>query len=296
MNSFDEAVQKSKELPTWSQVAEVVEEAPQLPSTIQKILSLIENGFAVDLRVLSAIIEKDAGLAAKILKVANSSLFNQTKSVTNILAATSIIGLKTLKGILISTTLKDLQSPDTDFLKYAWKKSYLTCNILRSLPPFQTELDIEDLATLGLIHNIGEIVLGGNSKFKNLTVKAYDQAIQQSSGVTFILEDFIKFKSSLVSALLLKKWNFPDSISLHVLHRDSPLEFLNWGKNKLMAHAAFQMASLSAEVLLLKASESSLEYRVLRAVSKNLPDTLSLETVLQKSQNLLSDSYLEEIG
>ncbi|MCS6894467.1 MAG: HDOD domain-containing protein, partial [Deltaproteobacteria bacterium] len=246
MDNFDNAVSSFKNLPAWAQVVEMVQEVPQLPATIQKALVYLGDSSNVDLRELTSILESDPGITAKILKVANSSLFSRSKEIANLVTATNLLGLKILKGILIATSLKDLCAPSTDFLRHAWKKSGLTLKLVREICEKNPSLNAEDLATMAIIHNIGEIVLGSNSKYQQITVRAFDAAINEKEGLTIVLEDIIGFKPSLVSALLVKKWSFPDSLCYHILHRDSPLELLSWNDNQLIHHAVFQLASLTA--------------------------------------------------
>lgn len=293
MREFNNEITRFRNLPSWNEIVAMVQEVPPLPSTISEALELVQNGPDVNLRRLTAILEKDAGLTSKILKVANSALFCKSGQVSNLLTATNIIGLKTLKGILISTSLKEIFTPNTDFLKHSWKKSAICCKLLRELCASSTLYDPEDLSTLGVVHCIGEIILGSHEKFRPVTIKAVEITKDENEIPTFTLEDMIGFKPSLVSALLMKKWNFPEHLCLHALHRDSPIDLLDWNSSKLLSHALFQTVSLLSEILIFGVSKESLSYRFTVASSKKFPLPRTLDLIEEDIRELINCQEFE---
>ncbi|MCX7952224.1 MAG: HDOD domain-containing protein [Deltaproteobacteria bacterium] len=288
MQSFERDLQYQKNLPGWNQVVEIVQDVPPLPTTIEKALRLIQDGEHVSLRQLTAILEKDSGIASKILKVANSALFNRTKEVSNLLTATTVIGLKTLKGILISTSLKDIFLPETDFLKFSWRKSAICCVVLRSLSGQIKGIDPEDAATLGILHNLGELVLGSHKEYKKICSKSFEKAKLEKEVVNFILEDSLGFKPSLVTALLSKKWNFPDNLCWHILHKDSPIDLLGWSGQSFLMHLLFQAVTLMCELCMIGINYDSISVRLILKAWKgaDLPiDLCDLEKVINTALN-----------
>src|SRR5512144_1272336 len=92
-------------------VQQFLERAGQLyslPAVAAEILHLTEQP-QIDPRAIKRCLESDPALAARILRVANSSLFGPTRQVTELSQALTLLGIRPLKMLVLGFSLpKDL--------------------------------------------------------------------------------------------------------------------------------------------------------------------------------------------
>ena len=267
MKSFEENLNKFAAIPQWNQIVEIVAEVPPLSKTVQDAIDFLQQP-EVDLKKLSEILEKDVGLSSKILKVANSPLFARPRETTSVLSATSIMGLKTLRAIIVSASFKESINLDSQYLKFSWYKGLTVSTALRmTCEKLSTDFS-DELTTIGILHVLGDLVLGSHPVIKASLNEAYTYAVENKDDLTFLIEDRIGFKPSLVSAMLLKKWSFPEEVCLINLHRETPIEMLDWPLKPLKKLALFQATCWLFEKNFFNLTEKSLASRFCESVKK----------------------------
>ena len=177
MKSFEENLNKFAAIPQWNQIVEIVAEVPPLSKTVQDAVDFLQQP-EVDLKKLSEILEKDVGLSSKILKVANSPLFARPREITSVLSATSIMGLKTLRAIIVSASLKESINLDSQYLKFSWYKGLTVSRALRMTSEKLSTDFSDELTTIGILHVLGDLVLGSHPVIKVSLHEAYTHAVE----------------------------------------------------------------------------------------------------------------------
>jgi HD-like signal output (HDOD) protein len=185
---------------------------PSIPVVITSILSEIENE-NYSAKHVASLMEKDQGLVAKLLKVANSPLYGLTKTISTIDLAIVILGSNVIREILISLLLQKLfRKIDSKIfdIKEFWKYSMFCGSAARFLArKFKYKL-VSEAFIAGLMHDIGILIL--MDKFKNNFAKV--RKLQENSGYTLIEAELEIFECTHcdVGAWLAERWNFPDKI------------------------------------------------------------------------------------
>lgn len=133
---------------------------PSPPAIALRILEAVKKDDA-SFSELARIIEVDPALTAKILKVANSSFYGMSSTISTIDKALSVLGLNVTKNIALSFVIaKELSGSESngfDF-KYFWKRavtSAVSAELLASLLSYKNE----DLFVSALLQDIGVLVL-----------------------------------------------------------------------------------------------------------------------------------------
>lgn len=133
---------------------------PSPPEVALKILDAVkqeENSFDDLARIIMA----DPALTARILKIANSSLFGLPNTVDSLSQATALIGTDSLKNIALSfVVVQDFQNvPQGGFdLNFFWKRS-ITAAVAAETLAEQISLKDRDIFVSGLLQDIGELIL-----------------------------------------------------------------------------------------------------------------------------------------
>ncbi len=137
-----------------------IHELPALPAVVLELIqSFGDNDISAE--QLAAKISHDQAIAAKTLRLANSSFYGLPRQVTSIAEATTILGLRTLRSVATAAGVvggfSSVRCPGFDFDAF-WRHSIGTALTARALAQ-RSHLDEDAAFTLGLLHDIGRLVL-----------------------------------------------------------------------------------------------------------------------------------------
>jgi HD-like signal output (HDOD) protein len=199
-------------------------------ASIRRILNKIidvaldPHSNAVDLKNL---IEADPPLTAKILRRANSAFYGMPRKVSDILDAIMFIGFESVKELSISQAVVDLfQNGAISEGRYSRNALWIHCVAVASCGKLIARRELRqngnEVYTAGLLHDIGLIVIDQFLRVDFLRmIKA---AEHHEADIWQAEEDTFRFCHDEIGGLLLKEWNFPDSISLAVHQAERPSE------------------------------------------------------------------------
>lgn len=165
-------------------------------------------------------IERDPALAAKTLRVANSSYYGLS-NVGTVDRAISILGMNSIRSLVISVSYQQIISGRVtakNFDKVAfWGHSLAVATASRILGKMLYAEKAEELYIAGMMHDVGYLVL---DRFYSGEL---DQAIclaQDEQISVFEAEDkLFGFDHGVVGGMLAQKWGLPkpleDSIKYH---------------------------------------------------------------------------------
>ena len=166
---------------------------------------------------ISDVILIDPALAGTILKLANSSFFNYPGKIDTISKAVLVLGITEVYNLVIAYfTTQAFQSinADLDYLDHFWGKSVDCALLIKFLGCSLNVPNAERLFILGLLHNLGELVVKQTSSDKILEC-------QQSSGLPWdIQRDVLGFTFGECGAELLKLWQLPYNLVAPIRNQD----------------------------------------------------------------------------
>lgn len=136
----------------------IAPDIPTLPVVASRILRIIADDNS-SLEELKKVISMDQAFSSRLLKVANSSYYRASNTISDITDAITRIGFTTVQALVFAVSLKDLRrtSDKTDML--LWEHSLavsvasgLVAKDLGLLPSDETFIH-------GLLHDIGKVVI-----------------------------------------------------------------------------------------------------------------------------------------
>jgi len=155
---------------------------------------------------LAIIINTDAALSARLLKVANSPLFRARSKIENIQIAITRMGSRVVRNLIMSITVEQMFNTKSKILaerfKNAWQHSVQVAAFSRVLAKSTPHLDPEQAMLAGLFHDIGvlPILMAAESNPELLAdTDALDQLISQLH--------------TAVGKLIVEHWDFPDTLT-----------------------------------------------------------------------------------
>ncbi len=161
----------------------------------------------------------DPALAATILKLANSSFFNYPGKIDTISKAVLVLGITEVYNLVIAyfTTeaFKAITAP-ADYLEEFWERSVDCALLVKYLGGELKVPKSERLFILGLLHNIGELVVQQFSpdqveeaRVDDLSITPWDKQ-----------RDVFGFSFGDCSGELLKVWQLPYSLIEPIRNQD----------------------------------------------------------------------------
>lgn len=199
-----------KASPLLKKIVSVTGDLPTIPHTAQIIIQKLSDP-EVTPKELERIIIHDPSLTARILKLANSPFYGRPRTIKTISEATVIIGLNTLKSIVIASAVREMLKNFGLMEKLLWEHSVATGFFVRYLAERLRLKCAEEAFLAGLLHDIGKIVLQLKIPGKMYLVIQDLYTGAETNSINSEMAVF-GFAHVHVGQLLARKWQFAQEI------------------------------------------------------------------------------------
>ena len=251
---------------------------PEIVKDIQEVLSSPSSSADE----LASIIEKDAVISVRLIAVANSVLYRGTERILSIKQAIPRIGAKETQSIVATIANKGLyEVKDKVFKKLMeklWKHSLASAFAARSLAELMRLGDSEKFYFMGLIHDIGKVLI-----LKTLGDLHYKY---ESLDVDEMLDEAKAVHTSFGSATL-RKCGFSDGYARMCLLHAGPKFKYNTDQEILLLNLAGNIAKKAGYGVRSNPDDiniSTLDSRILLGI-----EPPEIDTVIEKIQTLMSN-------
>ncbi|HYA13329.1 MAG TPA: HDOD domain-containing protein, partial [Syntrophales bacterium] len=187
---------------------------------LQKLI----NDPALKMSDLSKVILVDPILTAKILKMANSPYFGIPHKINSINHALMILGLQNIMNILYREGLLQLfqaGSPEQEEAVAAlWKHSNIVSICASGLCDLFEGLNKGTLFTLGIIHDIGKLIMLGLPQVRKQ--EASLQGKYPASVSIYDEDQFLGINHAVIGQIALEHWNFSELMIKAVAMHHAP--------------------------------------------------------------------------
>ncbi|MCK5437527.1 MAG: HDOD domain-containing protein, partial [Desulfobulbaceae bacterium] len=153
---------------------------------------------------MGKVISKDHILAAKLLKLVNSSFYGFPQRISSISSAIILLGFNVIKSLIISASIFEfMETQDLEL----WEHS-LGCAVVSSVLAKRLGVsEPEEISTAGLIHDIGKVAIKMElpKKFEEIHSLISERGISSLDAEREILG----LDHAEVGGWLAKSWNLP---------------------------------------------------------------------------------------
>ena len=185
-------------------------ELPSLPEVALRIRDEAENE-NVSAKSLSVVIGEDPGLAARIIRVANSPMFRATRPIEDLNMALSRLGVEHAANLATGFAMQQMFQATSDFvdrkLRTIWSDATEVAAISGVLAKSFTRLRADQATLAGLTHSIGVLPI--------LAWAEENSGLLQDS---LTLDKVIENIHGSLGTMILQRWGFPDEIALVPSH------------------------------------------------------------------------------
>jgi putative nucleotidyltransferase with HDIG domain len=196
---------------TLEEVIEKLSDLPTLPELTSVLLANLEDE-SLSLESIGEKISLDQSLAAKVLKLANSSHFGMNSKVITIQQAVAMMGIENLKNLIRFSIfyehLPQIRCRGFDHKKY-WQHN-IASGICSELISRKLHLKQNFAFTAGLLHDIGKLVLAVQFPKKYEQVLTY--AKLNDCHLIDVERNMLGIDHASVGLVLAVKWNFATAI------------------------------------------------------------------------------------
>ena len=198
---------------------------PTLPNIALEALVVVND---VDSSVadVAAIVEKDAAIAARLIRYANSPIYHGTSPVKTVKNAITRIGFDVVKNAILTLSMKDVfktgHKAIEKRMEQLWRHSVSVASKSAALAEQFPHLNREEAMLAGLIHDVGTIpILLRACECPELIAKEVH------------LDKVVAALHMPIGKIMLKLWKFdPSLIAVAALHdkmdRESKSELIDY--------------------------------------------------------------------
>ena len=215
-NEKKNKINKIVEIVNYSEISSIKQTVTQIIETIND-----PDSSAKDLK---NIIEIDPPLTAKLLKLANSSLYGYPKTISAIQEAIVCIGFDEVKELALSQKVCELFKKDDYIYGYSrislWKHSVAVAICSKLIYRREFREHGENIYVAGLLHDIGIIVL--DQFFHTDFVEILKKSRTEKNNLANIEFPLFGFNHIDIGQALAENWVFPHEIVKAIANHHNP--------------------------------------------------------------------------
>lgn len=172
---------------------------------------------------IANVISSDPGLAARVLRIANSALYCCPSTVDILTGAVTMIGTEQVVDLALATSVRKLFQgiPSTLVSMDSFWRHSIACGLLaRILATFRRETNVERFFVSGLLHDVGRLVI--YSELPEQARGSLNEAEAQSTLLYLKERELMGFDHAAVAGALLALWRLPQHIVDAVTYHHNP--------------------------------------------------------------------------
>jgi HD-like signal output (HDOD) protein len=223
------ALQERLADPDLVQVASRLKRIPVIPSVFEDMCFAVASDLATGggrgRAEVVKLVDQDPGLAAQILKQANSPIPGGDQSLNTVPAAVAHLGAGRLSSLLLGVSSSDhlcTSEPGGRGVREDWNDAVSTAQLSRKIAAHEqmTAGEVDSAYLAGLLHNVGRLMLAANMP-QEFSAVDWPRPIAARLARE---QDVFGVRHTDLSALLLRLWGLDDEMTEAVGFYADPVE------------------------------------------------------------------------
>jgi putative nucleotidyltransferase with HDIG domain len=194
-----------------SQVVRSVRDLPTLPSVVLDLIASFERD-DVDVTTLAEKMSRDQALAAKTLRLANSSFYGLAAKVKTVKQAIVVLGFDSARALAVASSVIDTfggSKPQQIDVTSFWRHSIAAALCAKSLAR-HANLDQDYAFIAGLLHDIGRLLLA--SSFPDEYAQVVEFCVRNDTTMSEAELRVLGVDHQRTGQMLAEAWKFPPVI------------------------------------------------------------------------------------
>lgn len=217
-----------------------------LPELVLKINDLVnrEDSNATE---IAEVISQDPALSTRILRVANSPMYANSRQVDTIARAVTLLGTKQIRDLILSASAAQVfEGVPNDIISVEdfWHHSLYCALLARALATVSRRVNMETMFTAGLLHDVGHLVM--LNRIPEEAQAAILLTIQGDANRDLYDAEMeiVGFTHCEVGASLAERWHLPDVLIACIADHHHPGQAKQFADAVAHIHIANAIASL----------------------------------------------------
>lgn len=200
-------------------------ELSSLPSIALRIIEAAVDE-ATDAEDLRQLIERDPALAARIIRIVNSSFYGVRQEVADLRSAIALLGTKQIRNVAITVFVSRQFTPsnnkDTLDRNKLWNHSMAVGAVARLLAKTLKVADAEEAYLAGLLHDMGLLII---DQHLARHVPRIRQHVQDGASLHQAAHQILTFDPSQLGAYVAWRSKFPPRLVTAIEFHHKPEEY-----------------------------------------------------------------------
>ncbi len=193
-----------------------------LPQVAMRVVQIASHDDVVP-RDLVGVIETDAAVTAKVLKLCNSAYYGFKREIGSLPEAANLLGVSTLVNLVLTSCsgryFRDYGQVDTITANRLWEESVVDAIASSLIARLEGHVDKNRAYASGLLQNVGHLVIARHARATALLVQnEIARGVSMLDAETAVLG----MNHAEIGARLAEKWNFPESLADTIRHHHTP--------------------------------------------------------------------------
>jgi putative nucleotidyltransferase with HDIG domain len=195
--SAEDFIKNARELPVMPPIATEVMKKAEDPDT--------------DARTIATLISRDAALAVRVLKIANSSFYSMPRKIETIQQGIVILGYSTLRTVVVAAAIKDVFARFGLAERLLWEHGIAAAAATTLLAERLGGISKDEAFVGGLLHDMGKLVMHSlaENEFQEVMKVVYAGEKDAIDAET----EVFGFDHAEVGRILLTKWGLPEQLA-----------------------------------------------------------------------------------
>lgn len=185
---------------------------PMFPSVISRLDDVLRDP-NVSVESVTAVLESDIGVVARIMKTVNSAKYVMHAPAQTLEEAVRRLGFATTRMLACAAAFMNMMTtPNTFSARQFWRNAFVAAVAARELVLLMQKrgqsLDTSTAFTLGLAHDLGIFLLDSccHQRYHDIALMARDNPI----ALARIEQQELGVNHAVAGAVLLRSWHFPE--------------------------------------------------------------------------------------
>ena len=206
-----------------NRILKSVTDLPPMSQTVHKVFKIMSDPSS-SFKELAKILETDTAIAAKVLKMANSSYYGLSGNVSSIQRASVVLGHETLGNLmtmagssgLLDDRLKGYGLEPGDL----WRHSMAVAFGAKIIANKKSPALADDAFAAGLIHDAGKLIL---DPYVFERKEAFEEFLaEDQQGFLDAEKEILGFDHSEIASEVCKSWHIPEALSIPIRYHHYP--------------------------------------------------------------------------
>jgi putative nucleotidyltransferase with HDIG domain len=190
---------------------------PSAPPVIGQLMQLMGDP-TVDAERIGEVLSHDPTLVGELLRVANSPFYGRRGRVSNLAAATMVLGFNALRNLVVALSTREIYGSFDGLPRALWEHANAVAVVAAAVAKRVGMVPVEDAFAAGLLHDLGMLLLhrSDEDRYAELMAAAPDlAALEEAERQTW------GFDHGEVGAAVAVRWGLPERIVIVVgaVHR-----------------------------------------------------------------------------